>query len=59
VTFLVAICSSLGLVTIANIKVQIAVLKTSPVIADLIKTGKLKIIGGFYDLDTGIVTPVA
>jgi carbonic anhydrase len=46
-------------VTIANIKAQIAVLKTSPVIADLIKTGKLKIIGGFYDLDTGIVTPVA
>jgi carbonic anhydrase len=46
-------------VTIANIKSQIAVLKTSPVIADLIKTGKLKIIGGFYDLDTGIVTPVA
>jgi carbonic anhydrase len=46
-------------VTLANIKAQIAVLKTSPVIADLIKTGKLKIIGGFYDLDTGIVTPVA
>ena len=46
-------------VTIANIKSQIAVLKTSTVIADLIKTGKLKIIGGFYDLDTGIVTPVA
>jgi carbonic anhydrase len=46
-------------VTVANIKAQIAVLKTSPVIADLIKTGKLKIIGGFYDLDTGLVTPVA
>ena len=46
-------------VTIANIKTQIAVLKTSPVISELITTGKLKIIGGFYDLDTGIVTPVA
>jgi carbonic anhydrase len=46
-------------VTIANIKTQIAVLKTSPVISDLITTGKLKIIGGFYDLETGIVTPVA
>jgi carbonic anhydrase len=46
-------------VTIANIKSQIAVLKTSPVITDLITAGKLKIIGGFYDLDTGIVTPVA
>ncbi len=46
-------------VTIANIKTQIAVLKTSPVISDLITAGKLKIIGGFYDLETGLVTPVA
>lgn len=46
-------------VTIANIKGQIEVLKTSPVISDLIKAGKLKIVGGFYNLDTGIVTPVA
>jgi carbonic anhydrase len=45
--------------TVANIKNQIAVLKTSPVVADLIKAGKLKIIGGFYDLDTGTVTLVA
>jgi carbonic anhydrase len=45
--------------TIANIKGQIAVLKSSTVIADLVKNGKLKIIGGFYDLDTGIVTKVA
>jgi carbonic anhydrase len=44
--------------TIANIKNQIAELQTSPVLTDLIKTGKLKIIGGFYDLDTGIVSPV-
>ncbi len=44
--------------TIANIKNQIAELKTSPVLTDLIKTGKLKIVGGFYDLDTGVVAPV-
>jgi carbonic anhydrase len=44
--------------TLANIKNQIAILKTSPVVADLIKGDKLKIIGGFYDLDTGIVTTV-
>lgn len=45
--------------TIANIKDQIATLKTSPVLADLIKSGKLKIVGGFYDLNTGIMTQVA
>ena len=44
---------------IANVKNQIAELQTSPVLTDLIKTGKLKIIGGFYDLDTGVVTTVA
>ncbi|WP_310483955.1 carbonic anhydrase [Chamaesiphon sp. VAR_48_metabat_403] len=45
--------------TIANIKGQIAILKSSTVIANLVKSGKLKISGGFYDLDTGIVTKVA
>jgi carbonic anhydrase len=45
--------------TLNNIKNQIATLKDSPVIADLIAKGQLKIIGGFYDLDTGIVTQVA
>ncbi len=45
--------------TIANIKNQISIVKSSPVITDLIKNGNLKIIGGFYDLDTGIVTQVA
>jgi carbonic anhydrase len=44
--------------TIANIKNQIAILKNSSVIADLIKTKKLQIVGGFYDLDTGLMTPV-
>ncbi len=45
--------------TIANIKMQIATLKSSPVIADLINAKKLKIVGGFYDLDTGLITRVA
>jgi carbonic anhydrase len=45
--------------TISNIKNQITELQGSPVLADLIKAGSLKIIGGFYDLDTGVVTPVA
>ncbi len=45
--------------TVNNIKNQIAILQDSPVIADLIAKGKLKIIGGYYDLDTGIVTKVA
>ena len=43
---------------VANIKNQIVELKTSPVLTDLIKAGKLKIVGGYYDLDTGVVTPV-
>jgi carbonic anhydrase len=45
--------------TIANVKNQIATIKASPVVTDLIKSGKLKIIGGFYDLDTGVVTQIA
>jgi carbonic anhydrase len=45
--------------TIANVKNQIAELQTSPVLTDLIKAGKLKIVGGFYDLDTGVVTTIA
>jgi carbonic anhydrase len=44
--------------TLANIKNQVAELQTSSVLKDLIKAGKLKIIGGFYDLDTGVVSPV-
>ncbi len=44
--------------TVANIKNQVIELQTSPVLKDLVKAGKLKIIGGFYDLDTGVVSPV-
>jgi carbonic anhydrase len=44
---------------IANVKNQIARIESSLVMTDLIKTGKLKIVGGYYDLDTGIVAQVA
>lgn len=44
--------------TKANVLYQIEKLKTSPVLAELIQQGKLKIIGGYYDLDTGVVTRV-
>jgi carbonic anhydrase len=49
----------LAAVTIANVKQQMATLKASPVIADLINTKKLKIVGAIYDLDTGLITQVA
>jgi carbonic anhydrase len=44
--------------TIANIKNQIAILKSSSVISELVASKKLKIVGGFYDLDTGLMTTV-
>ncbi|WP_193196653.1 carbonic anhydrase [Nostoc sp. MG11] len=40
----------------ANVLAQVVKLKASPVLAELIKTNKLKIVGGYYDLDTGKVT---
>ncbi len=43
---------------IANIRNQIDLLKSSKVLSELIAMGELKIVGGFYDLDTGIVMPV-
>ena len=36
-----------------NVKVQVAQLETSPVLKELVEAGKLKIIGGVYDLTTG------
>jgi carbonic anhydrase len=39
----------------ANVLNQIKRLQTSPVIAQKIQQGKMKIVGGFYDLDTGKV----
>ena len=43
----------------ANVLVQIEKLKSSPVLAQLIQEKKLKIIGGYYDLDTNRVTLVS
>lgn len=43
----------------ANVLLQIEKLKSSPVLAGLIKEGKLKITGGYYDLDTGKVSMVS
>ncbi|MGJ5634667.1 carbonic anhydrase [Nostoc sp. CALU 1950] len=42
----------------ANILAQVERLKSSPVLSDLIKAEKLKIVGGYYDLDTGKITVV-
>ncbi|WP_026786388.1 carbonic anhydrase [Planktothrix rubescens] len=44
---------------IANVKLQLKHLNSSPVISQLIKEGKLKIVGGYYNLETGIVKLVA
>ncbi|MGF1938551.1 MAG: carbonic anhydrase [Nostoc sp. ChiQUE02] len=42
----------------ANIIAQVKKLKSSPVLSELISTDKLKIAGGYYDLDTGRITRV-
>lgn len=42
----------------ANVQLQVERLKASPVLSQLIQDNKLKIIGGYYDLDTGTVTLV-
>jgi carbonic anhydrase len=43
----------------ANILAQVNKLKSSAVLAELIKTEKLKIVGGYYDLDTGRISVVS
>lgn len=43
----------------ANVLYQIGKLKKSPVISQLIQEGKLKVVGGYYDLDTGAIIPVS
>ena len=43
----------------ANVLLQTERLKASPVISQLIKEGKLKVVGGYYDLDTGAVSMVS
>jgi carbonic anhydrase len=44
----------------ANVRLQAQTLaEASPVIAERIRTGKLIVAGGIYDLTTGLVTPVS
>jgi carbonic anhydrase len=43
----------------SNVKLQIERLMASPVISELVTTGKLMVVGGYYDLDTGAVTMVS
>jgi len=42
--------------TKANVLMQVENLKASPVMSELIQAGKLKIVGAYYDLDTGVAT---
>lgn len=42
--------------TKANVLMQVENLKASPVMSELIKAGKLIIVGAYYDLDTGEAT---
>lgn len=43
----------------ANVLLQMKRLQTSPVISQLVEQGKLKVVGGYYDLDTGMVSLVS
>jgi carbonic anhydrase len=43
---------------VANVHYQIEQLKRSPLLTERVRSGKLKIFGGRYDLDTGRVTTV-
>lgn len=43
----------------ANVLFQVQNLKKSPVISELIQKGNLKVVGSYYDLDTGLVSLVS
>ena len=43
---------------VANVNNQITTLKSSPVLAKLIESEQLRIVGGYYDLDTGVVSQI-
>ena len=43
----------------ANVLYQVKRLEKSPVISQLIQQNKLKVVGSYYDLDTGAVTLVS
>lgn len=44
---------------VSNVKLEMTRLAASPVISQLVKENKLKIVGAYYDLDTGNVKVVA
>lgn len=44
---------------VANVQYQIEQLQRSPLLRERLQSGKLKIVGGRYDLDTGTVTMTA
>ncbi len=50
--------SSVEEAVVNNVRVQVRQLAVSPVLRELVRAGKLKIIGGVYDLQSGIVTEV-
>lgn len=43
----------------SNVRLQVQRLQTSPVIASAVQEGKLKVVGAFYDLDTGAINLVS
>lgn len=43
----------------ANVRLQVQRLQSSPVIAAALQEGKLKVVGAFYDLDTGEISLVS
>ena len=40
----------------ANVLYQVQTVKKSPVVSQLIQQNKLKVVGSYYDLDTGLIT---
>lgn len=44
---------------VANVQYQLERLKRSPLLTEQVRSGKLKIVGGRYDLDTGKVSIIA
>lgn len=55
-----SVCGNLEDAVRANVRLQAQTLaEASPVIAERIRSGKLIVAGGVYDLSTGLVTPVA
>ena len=43
----------------ANVRLQVQRLQASPVIASAVQAGKLKVVGAYYDLDTGAISLVS